>query len=124
MQVLAPYLKNLWVLHEILATYPYQLFVHQSGHPSANFSLSFFLGQSPKNMSTIRLTLNLTNPFHRIGAPPFLRNGVSDRVLGSAIVLGSIGSSFLMIFLCPCNLLIKTVASAAKENHPYTSCIP
>lgn len=25
MQVLAPYLKNLWVLHEILATYPYQL---------------------------------------------------------------------------------------------------
>ena len=42
MQVLAPYLKNLWVLHEILATYPYQLFVHQLGHPSANFSLSFF----------------------------------------------------------------------------------
>jgi hypothetical protein len=46
----------------------------------------------------------------------------NEMVLGSGIVLGSVGTSILLILACPCRLLEDTVS--ANRKYPYIGCIP
>lgn len=71
-------------------------------------------------MSRSLLSLNLKTLVTVVGQQ-MLKN---DLVVGSGILLGSVGGSLFLIMACPCRTLQDTVKSNKTDPFPYPSCIP